>query len=1044
MAHQSPLIAIPRKTTNDVDWATPIRAIIANSYGESPSSYTEECSVLQRCRQDAVKGAGSDATARDLLYKYFGQLELLELRFSEMKVPFAWTDAFTLKSTTQTSLAFEKASIIHVLAAVLSSLASAGSRADGEGIKRSYFNSRASAGMLTYINDNFLHAPSNDLSREVVQLLIGIMMAQATEIFTEKLISEKKAPALVCRSANQVAGMYSTVVDDMKEFQGKGIFDRNWLSVLQTKAKLFASVAQYYRSTGDSAAGKHGMAVVRMKLADSLAQEAQRSAGQFQYSFVSTATPTLPHDAATSLFEICKAHASLCAEAKIQVNKDNDLIYHDMLPSEASLQSLEKLPPAAPITIQEVYSNQEVSKLIGPDIFARLVPMAVHESASMYSEEKAKLVRAEVERVDLSEGEIRATLEHLGLPALLTSWRRLANDDEEGEGDVEISGQLRRLAQDIQSGAPLDSLLRQLNSEREKCERDLRELNGMLDSESRECERMRVKYTPQFTQSPSGSRTAHYRNTITANLESLTAAASTDQQVSALWREIQPQIGVLSGGEAQLRQTAQQVASGQAPPSTPQGASLLDLQDEEIPSKSGLSEAEKDELKVMASQAQEKLDRLGKIRKERDDVLRDLKEKIQNDDVSSLLLLNRRSQDVEPQLFASELEKFRPYQGRIGAAISASQEALKDLSEIIDNVSQGNGVRQRQRGQKERQKRIRDWERSLERTGEQYSEVRAGAGKGLSYYESLTVVINDLSREVREYIRSRDSERNKMVAEIETRQRISGGSTGSDSRGLDSSMAGLSISRSPYASPPPPPPSAGSSGYPSLTPTSLPTPPGHSSTPHFPPPPPPPAPAKSPSNPYDFSSLGNLPSAFSTSSHQPSQPPPLHSSYSSSSSSSNPYPTPSAPHSGYTSPPPHSSYPPPPPARNPSANYYPPPSSTPQRQTSGSYPSYQPPPQQSHYQPPPQTSYQPPHQPQSQYAPPPPQTTYQPPSQPQYQPPSQQYQPPPNHPGSRPQYHPPSQHQPPYPSYAPPPSRQQYGQQQQQQQQYGQGGYQYR
>jgi hypothetical protein len=27
---------------------------------------------------------------RDLLYKYFGQLELLELRFSEIKVSFTW------------------------------------------------------------------------------------------------------------------------------------------------------------------------------------------------------------------------------------------------------------------------------------------------------------------------------------------------------------------------------------------------------------------------------------------------------------------------------------------------------------------------------------------------------------------------------------------------------------------------------------------------------------------------------------------------------------------------------------------------------------------------------------------------------------------------------------------------------------------------------------------------------------------------------------------------------------------------------------------
>lgn len=62
MAHQSPLIAIPRKTTSDADWAGPVRATIAHSFGESPDSYSEEISALQRCRQDAVRGAGSDTT----------------------------------------------------------------------------------------------------------------------------------------------------------------------------------------------------------------------------------------------------------------------------------------------------------------------------------------------------------------------------------------------------------------------------------------------------------------------------------------------------------------------------------------------------------------------------------------------------------------------------------------------------------------------------------------------------------------------------------------------------------------------------------------------------------------------------------------------------------------------------------------------------------------------------------------------------------------------------------------------------------------------
>lgn len=63
------MISIPKKTTEEVDWTTPIRTLIAQSYGESPDNYTSECQALMRCRQDAVRGAGSDITgAPDLVW----------------------------------------------------------------------------------------------------------------------------------------------------------------------------------------------------------------------------------------------------------------------------------------------------------------------------------------------------------------------------------------------------------------------------------------------------------------------------------------------------------------------------------------------------------------------------------------------------------------------------------------------------------------------------------------------------------------------------------------------------------------------------------------------------------------------------------------------------------------------------------------------------------------------------------------------------------------------------------------------------------------
>ena len=47
------------------------------------------------------------------------------------------------------------------------------------------------------------------------------------------------------------------------------------------------------------------------------------------------------------------------------------------------------------------------------------MPFAVTESASLYDEEKAKLIRAETEKVDTANGEMAASLDYLRLPGAL-------------------------------------------------------------------------------------------------------------------------------------------------------------------------------------------------------------------------------------------------------------------------------------------------------------------------------------------------------------------------------------------------------------------------------------------------------------------------------------------------------------------------------------------------------------------------------------------------------------------------------------------------
>lgn len=100
MMLQAPMISSPLKQTNEIDWVLPLKGYIRQTYGDDPERYSEECNTLNRLRQD-MRGAGKDSAAgRDLLYRYYGQLELLDLRFpvdeNHIKISFTW---YTAQST---------------------------------------------------------------------------------------------------------------------------------------------------------------------------------------------------------------------------------------------------------------------------------------------------------------------------------------------------------------------------------------------------------------------------------------------------------------------------------------------------------------------------------------------------------------------------------------------------------------------------------------------------------------------------------------------------------------------------------------------------------------------------------------------------------------------------------------------------------------------------------------------------------------------------------------------------------------------------------
>lgn len=357
---------------------------------------------------------------------------------------------------------------------------------------------------------------------------------------------------------------------------------------------------------------------MRLIVAETNAKEANRIASSFASMFVTQMSPNLPPDAGPTLSELTKSHLALCTEKKAEAQRENDLIYNAVLPSPDTLPVIDKAAVATPISIQEVYATPDVQKVIGPDMFIRLVPLSVHESASVYSEEKAKVVRGEVERAENAEVEVRSALEAMGVKEGLVRYKAMAGGAR-GADEDEVPADVRRWKEDIsvmESRDGVERMMAELGRLKESVRKELDDTGRELDAESRACEAMRVRYDHLWTQAPSAGPTKTIRQDLRSHVQALDAAKHSDTQVGTLWESVRGEVQLL------LSDAVEGVFRA-AMASAPGAESLLDVDGPEEK-----DEEERKRIGQLVEEIDERLERLRKIGNERREVLKDLKDKV--------------------------------------------------------------------------------------------------------------------------------------------------------------------------------------------------------------------------------------------------------------------------------------------------------------------------------------------------------------------------------------------------------------------------------
>lgn len=642
--------------------------------------------------------------------------------------------------------------------------------------------------MFTYINENFLHAPSTDLSRDTVKTMISIMLAQGQEVFLQKQIADDKKVGLLAKLASQASYLYCQASEGIQENVQRGILDKLWGQVAQVKYHYTSSLAQYYQALADDDANAHGMAIARLQVAEADGRDAVRTASAFPSSVSSNSN--LGSDTGASLTETTKKHLANVQERLASFNKDNDFIYHQTIPAETTLSVIPKLPAAKAIPVSELYQGQDIQRIIGPDIFQKLVPMSVTESASLYDEEKAKLVRAEAENVETANGEMAASLDYLKLPESLNV---LKGGMDQG---TSVDEGFRTWCEELAGHEPFAKAFEQLLADKNHVNGTLDRCTKQLDMEESICEKMRSKYGANWTQQPSSRLTSTLWSDIQSYRGAVDEASNSDSQLLNTARQHESDFDEMrSAGETDeadiLYQRAMQKAgvirsrarNGVTSPTSPQEGSLLDEDYDE----GGTSVPDQ------IAKVEDLLRRLNLIKRDRMQVLKDLKEKVcecptiaqaqahlalqaQSDDISSVLILNKKSiVNHESQLFEVELEKYRSHQNRLLQGTHKQTALLKELTKTYGDLLLDRRVRSEKLRYENFTRQHSQVVTKYKRIFQAFNGLIDGLMRAQSFYTEMKDTVESLEKNVETFVSNRRSEGAQLLGQIEREKASVGG-----------------------------------------------------------------------------------------------------------------------------------------------------------------------------------------------------------------------------------------------------------------------------
>lgn len=551
------------------------------------------------------------------------------------------------------------------------------------------------------IKNQYSFVLKGDLSPELMIFMQQICFAQAQECILEKSLTDNRKAAIIAKVTAQVISFYNAALSALfsqnedgtiPDLVGNKLY-KEWLKYIKFKTSYLSSVLFLYQGMNSEEQRKMGERVALYNAACEKLEEAKKeSKGMVKIETINEALSF-----ATDIIEGKRKNAK----------QENEFIYHESIPEISSISAVQGAN-----LVQGISFDVTDPQVIGEDVFKRLVPMKTHEHLSVYSEEKANILRSLGATIDDRDAELASFMGSLNTESL----------NAMGQSQEKLpQGLVDRCAELSAKPNAISDLVNSMSNLADICcdvEITLKDIKKILDDETKQ----EQNFQKQMGKRPTGHM-AELNREYTKYFEGHNKAGESNDTLRKAMELHVSNLKILG-----------------------QPLSVLKNQ---VPQADPIDEITRKELQTLLNKVEE-------MKKQRDDLFNDLREQILNkDDITAQLIANGEK-DVE-DLFQKELKKYSQSVNIIEQNLVAQGNILKALTDTYAKHAMT------LKSYNDTKLKREQFYSSLIASFDVYEDLMSKSTKGLDFYKKLHGNVQKLMSRVKAARDVQEEERQQLL-----------------------------------------------------------------------------------------------------------------------------------------------------------------------------------------------------------------------------------------------------------------------------------------